>query len=227
MRHACVPFCLYSVMSMIHRLCFPLSMFCRVSDAPCLCLILSMFCRVCDPQCLCSTLSMFCRVFDPSHDRLVGLVVKASTSRAEDPGFESRLWRNFSGSSHTIDLKFGAPVATLPGVIGSVLGLVGPVSVYCDWVRLKVWSAALSQCGSTSNCLRRSALEIHKHVVGTLSSQQRIDPLGLFSTLSMFCHVCVSPYLCFVVSAMHRVSASSCLYHVYDPKCAYSWVFLP
>ena len=28
-----------------------------------------------------------------------------------------------------------------PGVIGSALGLVGPVSVYCDWVRWKVWSA--------------------------------------------------------------------------------------
>ena len=28
-----------------------------------------------------------------------------------------------------------------PGVIGSVLGLVGPVSVYCDWVRWKVGSA--------------------------------------------------------------------------------------
>ena len=30
-------------------------------------------------------------------DRLVGLVVKASVSRAEDPGFESRLFRDFSG----------------------------------------------------------------------------------------------------------------------------------
>ena len=30
-------------------------------------------------------------------DRLVGLVVKASASRAEDPGFESRLRRDFSG----------------------------------------------------------------------------------------------------------------------------------
>ena len=30
-------------------------------------------------------------------DRLVGLVVKASTSREDDPGFESRLRRNFSG----------------------------------------------------------------------------------------------------------------------------------
>ena len=28
-----------------------------------------------------------------------------------------------------------------PGVIGSALGLVGPVSVYCDWVRQKVGSA--------------------------------------------------------------------------------------
>ena len=30
-------------------------------------------------------------------DRLVGLVVKASASRAGDPGFESRLRQNFSG----------------------------------------------------------------------------------------------------------------------------------
>ena len=29
----------------------------------------------------------------------------------------------------------------MPDVIESVLGLVGPVSVYCDWVRWKVWSA--------------------------------------------------------------------------------------
>ena len=30
-------------------------------------------------------------------DRLAGLVVKASASRAEDPGFESRLRRDFFG----------------------------------------------------------------------------------------------------------------------------------
>ena len=47
--------------------------------------------------------------------RLVGVVVKASASRAEDPGFESRLRRDFSGSSHTSDLKFGTPVVSLPG----------------------------------------------------------------------------------------------------------------
>ena len=36
--------------------------------------------------------------------RLVGLVVEASASRAEDPGFESRFRRDFSGSSHSSDL---------------------------------------------------------------------------------------------------------------------------
>ena len=45
---------------------------------------------------------------------LVGLVVKASASGAVDPGFESRLRRDFSGSVHTSDLKTGTPVATLP-----------------------------------------------------------------------------------------------------------------
>ena len=51
----------------------------------------------------------------PPEYHLDGLVVKASASRAEDPGFESRLRRDCSGSSHTIDLKIGTPVATLPG----------------------------------------------------------------------------------------------------------------
>ena len=51
----------------------------------------------------------------PSVHRLCGLVDKASASRAEDPELESRLLRDFSGSSHTSDLKIGTPVATLPG----------------------------------------------------------------------------------------------------------------
>ena len=38
-------------------------------------------------------------------DRVVGLVVEGSASRTEDPGFESRLRRDFSGSSHTSDLQ--------------------------------------------------------------------------------------------------------------------------
>ena len=48
-------------------------------------------------------------------DRLVGLVVKTSASRVENPGFESRRRRDFSGWSHTSDFKIGTPVATLPG----------------------------------------------------------------------------------------------------------------
>ena len=55
-----------------------------------------------------------CRIISLS-DRLGGLVVKASAWRAEDPGFESRLRRDFSGSSHISDFKIGTPVATLPG----------------------------------------------------------------------------------------------------------------
>ena len=38
----------------------------------------------------------------------------ASASGAEDPGLDSRLRRDFSGSSHTSDLKIGTPLATPP-----------------------------------------------------------------------------------------------------------------
>ena len=61
----------------------------------------------------CKRLSLAAKI--PSDYRLAGLVVKASASGAEDPGFESRLRRDFSGSSHTSDFKIGTPVATLPG----------------------------------------------------------------------------------------------------------------
>ena len=51
-----------------------------------------------------------------SDHHLAGLVVvKASASRAKDPGFDSCLRWDFSRSSHTSDLKIGTPVATLPG----------------------------------------------------------------------------------------------------------------
>ena len=53
--------------------------------------------------------------FPQLEDRLVGLVVKASALRAEDPMFESRLCWDFSGFSHTSDLKIDTPVPTLPG----------------------------------------------------------------------------------------------------------------
>ena len=66
---------------------------------------------------------------------LLALVVRAPASRAEDPEFESRLCQDFSRSIYTSNLKTGNPACQAPGVIGSVLGLVGPVSVYCDLVR--------------------------------------------------------------------------------------------
>ena len=51
----------------------------------------------------------------PVLDHLTGLVVKASASRSEDPGFESRLHWDFYWSSHTSDFKVGTPVATQLG----------------------------------------------------------------------------------------------------------------
>ena len=66
---------------------------------------------------------------------------KASASRAADldsiPAFPMGL---FSGLSHISGLKSvlqWLPCQS-PGVVGSALGLADPVSVYCDWVRLKV-----------------------------------------------------------------------------------------
>ena len=53
-------------------------------------------------------------VFVCSLNRLVGLVVKASDSRAADPCFHSRLNRDFSASSYTSDLKICTPVAAVP-----------------------------------------------------------------------------------------------------------------
>ena len=74
-------------------------------------------------------------------DRLVGPVVKASASRAEDPWLDSRLrYGDFSGLSHTSDLKIGTPVATLPGAwryrVSARTGWL--VSVHCELVRYKV-----------------------------------------------------------------------------------------
>ena len=63
---------------------------------------------------------------------------KASASRVEDPVFKSRLRRDFfRGRVIPVTQKLALQwlPCQVPGVIGSALGLVGPVSVYCDWVR--------------------------------------------------------------------------------------------
>ena len=68
-------------------------------------------------------------------DCLVGLVVKGAALIVADPGFDSRLCRDFSGSSQTSDLALQWLPCQEPGIIRSALGVVGPVSVYCDWVK--------------------------------------------------------------------------------------------
>ena len=47
------------------------------------------------------------------------------------------------------------------GVMGSGLGLVGPVSVYCDWVRQKVGSITSTSVWQHIFCLSRSVPEIY------------------------------------------------------------------
>ena len=79
----------------------------------------------------------------PSHtntDCLDGLVVKASALRAEDPGFESGLQQDFLDwvipmIPVTQKLALQWLPCQAPGIIGSALGLVGLVSVYCEWMR--------------------------------------------------------------------------------------------
>ena len=70
-------------------------------------------------------------------NHFVGLFVKVSASRVEAPGFDSRLRRgDFSRSRDTSDCKLalqGLPCQA-PCIIGSALGLVGPVSIYLEWV---------------------------------------------------------------------------------------------
>ena len=96
-------------------------------------------------SCLAVTLSLLLFLFLVlSPHRLVGLVVKgvrleSGRSRVRiplAPGF-------FRGRVIPVTKKLALQwlPCQAPGVLGSVLGLVGLVSVYCDWVRWKVGSA--------------------------------------------------------------------------------------
>ena len=95
-------------------------------------------------------------------NRLIELVAKVSTSRAEDLGFHSHLrQKDFSGSNHTNDLKIGTQVATLSGawryspVTGwpgvRILWLGQVESLICNFylsvaARKLVWGDALACC---------------------------------------------------------------------------------
>ena len=83
-------------------------------------------------NCRCSLLNRECInvLLFPVNHRLVGLVVKASAWRAEDPGFESRSRRDFSRArviQVTSKLALQWLPCQTPGVIGSELGLAGLV----------------------------------------------------------------------------------------------------
>ena len=83
-----------------------------------------------------------------------GVRLESGRSQSSNPACD---WI-FPGSSHTSDLKIGTQwlPCQAPGGIGSMLGLVGPVSVYCDWVRWKFGSATSISVWQHANCLSSS-----------------------------------------------------------------------
>ena len=101
-----------------------------------------------------------CDVCSGEHCRVCNLAPNAQTAslakwcgvRPESgrPGFASRFPHgSFPGSSHTSDLKLVLQwlPCQAPGVIRSVLGVVGSVSACRDWVRSKVSSTtSVSVC---------------------------------------------------------------------------------
>ena len=103
-------------------------------------------------------------------NRLAGLVVKASASGAKDPGFKSCLWGDFSGSSHTSDLKIGTQVATLPGAwhcrVSAGTGRPGISILWLGEVESLICKSVWQHVK-----LCRSVPEIHWHVAGMLSNQ--------------------------------------------------------
>ena len=74
-------------------------------------------------------------------DRLVGLVVRRPPRERKIPGSNPACAGIFFlGPVIPVTSKLALQwlPCQAPGVIGLALGLVGPVSIYCDWVRWKV-----------------------------------------------------------------------------------------
>ena len=70
--------------------------------------------------------------------------------------------------------SYQRPPCQAPGLIGSTLGLVSPVSARCNWMRQQVSSAAF--ISEWQICLGRSVSEIHWRVAGALSKQPSPPP---------------------------------------------------
>ena len=77
-------------------------------------------------------------------------MVKVSASRAEDPGFKSRLHEDFSWWSHTSELKTGTPEVTLPAAWHyRVSAGAGLPDVNILWLgEMEFFLHFLSQCGN-------------------------------------------------------------------------------
>ena len=84
----------------------------------------------------------------------------------------------------------------MPGIIGSVLGLVSLVSVYCDWVRWKVWFATSISVWQYVK-LSRFVPEIHSHVAGRFCNLQTNSVTVCLAPVQM-CH-CILWHLCVAV----------------------------
>ena len=65
--------------------------------------------------------------------------------------------RRISGAKR---LESYYPVCKAPGIVGSVLGLVGPVSIYCDWDS-KFDLQLLWQCGSKETKILNGTFPVH------------------------------------------------------------------
>ena len=111
-------------------------------------------------------------------------MVKASASRAEDEGFESRWRRDFSESSHTSDPKIGIPVAVLPGAwryrVSAGTGRPGVSILWLDEVESLICNFYLSVAARkivwADPSLRYTSL-----LPGRLASKQATSKSGPFT----------------------------------------------
>ena len=134
-----------------------------------------------------------------AEDRLVGLVVKASASRAGGPGFESRWRLGFSGSSHTSDLNIGTPAATRPGACCyracagtgragvSILWLGEVESLICSFYL----SVAARKIVWADPSLRYTSLLLGRFVNDWVSQ----EPWIVSVNIQHFCTYCLAPQL--------------------------------